>query len=175
MAVSAVLLGGLALGACGATNPAPAAVVHGTLNLARPLPAPTPTPFVAYGARHTSSSTRDRSSVRASIAPYLRAPQAKIARPAAVPAVPVAPVTAATTRMEEASAPQDSQLAARSQSSNQATSLASKTDTTRADADRYARRQSRELEGYRGGDVIVITTGTVIIVLLVVLLILLIT
>ena len=52
--------------------------------------------------------------------------------------------------------------------------MAINTESARADAQRYAERQSQNLERYRGGDTVVITVSTVLLVLLIVVLILLI-
>lgn len=161
------LIAAFALSACGGANPAPPVVAHGHLDLRQTLPAPTPSPFVAYGERGTSSGRALTPNAEAEIAPYLRAqphasghwvaspPAQRAARKPVLPAKPegdVAPVVA----------------------SKDADHLVMNTDSARADAQTYAERESQKAETYRGGDTVVITVGTVLLVLLIVILILLI-
>ena len=78
-------------------------------------------------------------------------------------------------RPAEPRAPSGQEVATGAASRDDAPLLASKTETIGRDADRYAQRQSQKLEGYRGGDVIVIGAGTLVIILIIVLLVLLLT
>jgi hypothetical protein len=69
-----------------------------------------------------------------------------------------------------ASAPEA--VATRVASEDDARLLATQTESSRADAERYAQRQNQRLEEYRGGDAVVITASTLLIVLLIVVLVL---
>ena len=160
------LLGGLS--ACSGSGMARPVVAHGTLDLAQALPAPTLTPYEAFGERQPSSRATRHADAQASIAPYLRgqrAPSARAPLPVSRGAKTRAPARA------EAATPSP----AATGSANGPPMLAANTESVARDAERYAQRANPQLESYRGGDVIVITAGTLIIVLLVVLLVLLLT
>jgi hypothetical protein len=151
----------LTLSACGAANSA--GRPSGTPDLTKALPAPTPSPFgLAYGDRQPGMTGRHGS--RADLEAYLKPARLAPHRPSVARSSPVLAPARGVPPGARASA--DSPLAARA--------LASASSAT-PDSQRYAQRQSksRNLERYRGGDVIVIGASTLVIVLLIVLIIVL--
>lgn len=156
----------LALTACGGANPAPPVVEHGNLDLSKTLPAPTPSPYVAYGEGGASSGRALTPNAAAEIAPYLRAQThagsrlvasraaERVVRKPLLPARPESDVAAVASKDTDR--------------------LVINTESAREDAQDYAQRESQKAESYRGGDTVVITVGTVLLILLIVILILLI-
>lgn len=169
-----LLAAAVALSACGGTNPAPPVLAHGTLDLSQALPAPTPTPFPAFGARQPGSRDDVARDAQTAIAPYLKAERSRVVR------TPVGSPAAAPARRRDAvsaSSPQalPAAVARGAAEADDPRLIASNSESLGLDADRYAERQSRKAETYRGGDAIVIGAGTLLLVLLIVLLVVLLT
>jgi hypothetical protein len=130
----------------------------GHLELATALPAPTASPF---GQAYGGTQARDMVAVGAPELEGYLTPQAaplhpKRVRQAAVVVAPAPVLVAEATPAPPAAA---------------SSPLAVTEPTT--DAHRYAQRQDKKLEQYRGGDVIVIGASTLLIILLIVVLVLL--
>jgi hypothetical protein len=162
MRPGAILVVAFALGACGGASPWRPVIGRGGIQLSPSLPAPTPTPYAALGTKGAGSRSGHPAPTRGAIAPYLRTPRAP--RAWAAPPPPVAP---------------SARLSAQPSQPTPKPTLDARPSLTPAsvalDAERYASRESRKAEAYRGGDVIVITTTTLLIALLVVLIVVLIT
>jgi len=167
-AVVLSLLAGLS--ACGGAGLSRSSVATGRLDLSQALPAPTLTPYQAYGERQATGRETRQPEARTSIAPYLLARRARIER---------APLPARSARRPPASPRTEVAMRAPapSRSANASPSPATNTSSSSLaeDADRYAQRENPRLESYRGGDVIVITAGTLVIILLVAVIVLLLT
>jgi hypothetical protein len=161
--------------ACGASNPAPK--VRGTPDLAAALPAPNPSPFgLSYGHGNAAMAeqkrgadaieTRSKLSAVAVARSNSKPASAERARPSAQPPLDAKLTPSTTTEPVAASGTGVVAL-------QHPATLQSSLDT---DSQRYAQRQnaSRNLERYRGGDVVVIGATTLVLVLLIVLLIVLI-
>jgi hypothetical protein len=167
----------VATNACGASNPGQRS--GGAPALARALPAPTPSPFgLTYGQRHPGMSGElrgfsadrgpalQRAAAREAVALQSSSPRparAEKAGPSLRAFRSVAPV--------QAPVPVDT-IDANAVAVQRATE---RQPSVVSDSERYAQRQnkSRNLERYRGGDVVVIGASTLVIVLLIVLLIIL--
>ena len=175
----------LVLSACGAASPAPRVVVHGKLDLSQTLPRPTPTPYEGYGARQGWVLKGVTPNSKFAVDPYLkpqppaeprvavRAAERPPRTPSPVAARTAAPVSSSAAQTR-ASSDDTRAPATRVVSAEDAQVLASADrNTLRADAARYSQRQNRQLERYRGGDVIVIGVTTLLVILLVVLLLVL--
>lgn len=123
---------------------------------------------VALASRGERSSTAD---IDAYLKPQPTAPARKPAPKAPEPGKPALPARPAI-----ALAPAAENRAETEQTADQPVLVAANT-LGGGDAERYAQREqrSRDIQGYRGGDAIVITSGTLIVVLLIVLLVVLLT
>jgi hypothetical protein len=159
MRPGAILVVALALGACGGASPWRPVIGRGGIQLSPSMSAPTPSPYAALGTNGAGPRSGHPASTTGAI-PYLRTPRAP--RAWAAPSPPVAP----SARLSAQPSQPTPTLDARPSLTPASVAL---------DAERYASRESRKAEGYRGGDVIVITTTTLLIALLVVLIVLLLT